>query len=173
MENTEENSLKRGFILNWTLSSLAGLVLGLLVVLFLRRSIPLIDYIGPLADTLLTSLLVGISVGMLQWHNVLRGIVSGPIWVFTTVCIAILFIPVIQFLTTLLQVPPITYQYNIGCLSASCDIVRLTDTWPVSLLILSVVFGIYLAIPIWLVFHAYKRIAIWSIITGFLVSLGV
>lgn len=163
-------SLRTDFTKSWTLSTLVGWMAGLFIA-FVAWIMP--SFTDPLKETVLIPLLIGTSVGLLQWLLTLRGIVNGPTWVLTTIGVGILINPVMQFLISQSWVPPILYLYRLECLSDSCYIPTLHDTWFIGILTLSLASGICLAIPTWFVFHSYERAASWSLIAGFAVSLGV
>lgn len=133
----------REWMIRWIIGSMSGWAIGLAIDFWVRESVNRSSfdrsYVG--------YVILGISVGLLQWRIALKGILNGVAWTIATGLASVLIATVLVFASNERFIPPSLQYFNSGCLSASCDSFTLRETWFFGVVVLSLIGGLSVAVP--------------------------
>jgi hypothetical protein len=182
VETSSGSAMPKFFLFRWTVGTVVGWIAGLLLAYIIGNSLvsrasfqTTFGYTDEFWSLMLLigGVTIGIFLGFAQWIVALRKLVYGPVWISATTAMAILFYAVSRFLLAQSWMPSISVVNQFQCLSASCTVYKLTDTWFIGFLTVVLASGICLAIPLWAVFHSYNRALFWSLCAGLATAAGV
>ncbi len=142
----------------WVVGTVSGWILNLVIAFILNRLLPVYDVRQFPYLPFLPFLTTGMCLGLLQWRVALKGIVNGVAWISATTLAGFLVALSIEFV----QSQRIIAVLLPGCLSVSCDTFTLYTIQILSVVILSVAYGLAAALPTGLVLSRYgSRIYLW------------
>lgn len=112
-------------------------------------------------------LLMGLVIGLAQWQKALKGKVNKRLWVLSSAFS--IAMSVISLLIGI-HITPSLFSFDSGTYSGLDAALSVKDTWPITVLILGIGFGVAMGIPKWLFLRSHfpkiQHLVLADIITG-------